>query len=122
MKKILIVLVLLALSSDLFAGWWNKKKEEEPVKVPDPVPIVVKEPEFCNYSLDIGEGVFFVFKGKCTNLIHEGIVDTVNNKIIILDETGAKLHSSDFENQEARYKYTEKKWSSIVPINFYLVK
>ena len=121
MKKILTVVVLLALSSDLFGSWFSKKKK--PVVKPKEKPVVVvKESEFCNYSLDIGEGVFFVFKGGCTTLIHEGIVNTITNDIIIIDQAGKKMRSSKFANQEARFLYTDKKWGAITPIKFHLVK
>lgn len=121
MRKISIILILLVLSPDLFGSWFGKKKK--PVVEPKEKPVVVvKKPEFCNYSLDIGEGVFFVFKGGCTTLVHEGIVNTITNNIIILDEAGSKMHSSDFETQEARFMYTDKKWGAITPIKFHLVK
>lgn len=114
MKALIFIMVTIFLSFPASALWGigdAKKEDKEP-----------KKPSLCNYSIDIGKGVFFVFEGGCDGFIHKGIIDVRKNKIIVLDDSLEKEFDSNFATPKARIEFTEKKWKGLTPVQYGNIK
>lgn len=116
MKTLILIMTILFLSFSANAKWLglvddDKPEEKEPEK-----------PSLCNYSIDIGKGVFFVFEGGCVGFIHKGIIDIRKNKIIVLDKSLEKDYDSNFTTPEARIEFTKKKWKGLTPVRYGNIK
>jgi len=118
MKRFLIALLILGMSSSVDAAWWSKKEKVEPVMVEKDLPEPPKKPEYCNYSIDVGKGNFFVFKGGCEGFKHIGVIDTKKNKVIVLNRDLEKEYDSNFDDSGARNRFIEKTWGDLIGVEF----
>jgi len=124
MRQILLTLTIFMLSSSVFA-WkmpWTGKKKTEPIQIQEKQPEVPKKQEYCNYSIDVGNGNAFVFKGGCEGFKHIGIIDTKHNKVIVLNRDLEQEYDSNFKDVQARERFIGKAWGDLISVEFGKVK
>ncbi len=109
MKKLLFVIIAIFLSTISHAGWFSK---DEPKKKEPP------KPTYCNYSIRIAAGVFYIFKGGCQGFTQIGIVDTNEKKLIHLSPTGKQKKVTSYENNIEQQKDLESVWGPLNTVKF----
>jgi len=113
MKKILLILVILLIANTSNAVWnpfSSKKPEKQKV---EPV-----EPSYHNYSIQIDEGVFYLFKGGCKTFVQIGIIDFGKMKLFILNEQGKAAITSDFLTIQDMTVNIKETWGKITEVEF----